>query len=176
MLFRLANGELLYKHKTAKSRGAPELLWFIEHIDVAPAVTAEKEEIQLHMRALGYYQQIYDKDVELCLLNRRETHTPLEGIQLIRVAADTLKITPRRAASEDLKERFTRLIQPIYRKYPPPPQNEGSALQKKISLLKGMIGKKTRKSTASRGTKKNALERRLSLLTRRLRKQETLRP
>ena len=174
MLFRLASGETLYKYEGAKAHDALELLWFIDGMDIAPAVIPEKDQFQLHMRALGYYQQIYDADVELCILNTRTTETPLKSIELIQIPAETARLTVGAPVPEDLKKKFIGLVQHIYDKYPDAVKAASpSLLRKKIALIKARMGKTLRKrSTSYRGMKRAAAERRLKMLTRKLHKQE----
>jgi hypothetical protein len=94
---------------------APELLWFIEAVG-GPATPLPKEAGRaVHLRALGYYQQFYDEDVRLCILNKRGLETPLEGIDLNKVVKASG--TPGRSLSQEAKERFIEPFLPIYERY-----------------------------------------------------------
>lgn len=94
---------------------APELPWCIEALGVAAAAIPDKDNAAVHLRALGYYQQLYTEDVRLCILNRREKATPLDGIEFIQAVAD--EVTPGRALSAEQRVSFVRPFQDVYAKY-----------------------------------------------------------
>lgn len=150
---------------------APELLWCIGAMGVA-ATPIPEEGSAIHLRALGYYQQIYDEDVQLCILNRREKATPLDSIELIDPAPQ--EVTPGRGVSLERRQTLQQPFHAVYAKYP---SATPAATSKKA---KGFF-----QSTSARkmyphrvesiGTlKKRAAQRRKAFLTRK--QQRSLKP
>ena len=140
---------------------APELLWFIEAVGGPTAPFPQEEAVAVHVRALGYYQQFYDEDVRLCILNRRQAQTPLDGIEMATKAVE-VKGTPGRALSEDLRERFSQPFQQIYERH------RAAAVKKgPTAKARGFFQSTSALQKLFKTSKKRTAERRRAFLTRR---------
>jgi hypothetical protein len=113
---------------------------------------------------LGYYQQFYDEDVRLCILNRRQAQTPLDGIEITTKAVE-VKGTPGRALSEDLRERFSQPFQQIYERH----RAAAAATVKKgpTAKARGFFQSTSALQKLFKTSKKRTAERRRAFLTRR---------
>ena len=84
---------------TLAKEKSPEIEWLIEHLDdyfALPSVSLDMDHKMFHWDAACYYQQIFDADVNLCVLNERSRENPLDAVSIFRKRESLAKSANRR--------------------------------------------------------------------------------
>jgi len=68
----------------ACAKRAPQVLWFIKTLGKEPMELSLKD-TNIHSEAYQYYQDLYTKNLDLCVINQRQTKSPLVGLKRISI-------------------------------------------------------------------------------------------
>jgi hypothetical protein len=98
-------------HKTKEPRlltlvkeKSPEIAWLTEHLNeyyTLPSVSLNMEDKMFHLDAACYYQQIFDADVNLCILNERRQKNPLDDVVLLK--RESARASSRSASTKKIR-------------------------------------------------------------------------
>jgi hypothetical protein len=85
----------------ACTKRAPQVILFIEQLGKESMKLSVKDP-NVHSHAYQYYQDLYTNDLELCIMNKRQTRSPLTGLKRIVVKESKSPVSSRSTARHGL--------------------------------------------------------------------------